>query len=76
MPIRFVPEVAHVPNETNGKSLTIKIKISSTVKKMYKVLVEGGTEAFSTIIKVHKTIMFDCNVREETAAARSLILTI
>ena len=46
MPIGFLHTVAHVPSEKNGKSLTVKIKISPTIKKTYKVLVEGGYEAF------------------------------
>ena len=57
VPIRFVPEMAHVPDKKNsGKSLTVKFKISSSVEKTYKVLIEGGTEAFITHIKVHKTL--------------------
>ena len=46
MPICFVPVITHVPHKKNGKPLTVKFKISSTVKKTYKVLVEGGTETF------------------------------
>ena len=42
---------------------------------MCKVLVEGGTETFINHTKVHKTIMADCNVKEEAVASRSLILT-
>ena len=57
------------------KSLTVKFKISLSVKKTYKVLVNGGTEAFINHIKVHKIIFPDCKVKEETVAAHSLILT-
>ena len=73
VPIRFVPE-----QETNndekitGKSLTVKFKMSSTVEKTYKVLSTGGTEAFINHIKVHKTILADCKVKEEAVVARSI----
>ena len=43
--IRVIPEVAHILDEKNGKSSTAKFKISSTVKKMHRVLVEGGAKA-------------------------------
>jgi hypothetical protein len=64
----------HVLDENNSKSLTVKFEITSTVKKTYKVLKEGGTEAFINHTKVHKTIMADCKVKEEGVAARSLVL--
>ena len=74
--IRFVPEVEHVPdNKKNGNSSTVKFKISSTVKKTYKVLVDGDTEAFINHIKVHKTMLADCKVKKEAVAACSLILS-
>jgi hypothetical protein len=73
VPIRFVPDKVHVPDEKSSKSSTVKFKISTTVEKTFKVLVEGGTEAFINHIKVHKTILADCKVKEQTAAARSLI---
>ena len=73
MLIQFVPQVGHVPDEKNGKSLTVKFR-SSTVKKTYTVLVEGGTEAFINHIKVHKTSMDVSKVTEEAVAARALIL--
>ena len=76
VPIRFVPEAEHVPDKKNsGKSSTVRFKISSVVKKTYKVLVDGGTEAFTNHIKVHKTILADCKVKEEAVAARSLLLS-
>ena len=54
VPIRFVPEVEHIPNkETNGKPSNVKFKVSSTVDTWYKILVTGGTEAFINHIKVH-----------------------
>ena len=31
VPIILVPEVAHAPDERNGKSLTVKFKMLSTV---------------------------------------------
>ena len=72
--IRFVPEVEHVPdNKKNGNSSTVKFKILSTVKKTYKVLVDGGTEAFINHIKVQKSLT-DCKANEEAVAARSLII--
>ena len=72
--IRFVPEVEHVPdNKKNGNSSTVKFKILSTVKKTYKVLVDGGTEAFINHIKIHNTLA-DCKVKEEVVVARSLII--
>ena len=74
MPIRVLPEVEHVPDEKNSKSLTVKFKISSIVKKMYRYLVEGGTEAFINHIKIHKTILADCKVKSEAVAARSILL--
>ena len=53
VPGRFVPEVEHIAKDkTTGKSLTVKFKISLTVKKMYKVLIDGGTETFINHIKV------------------------
>ena len=54
LPIQFVPEVAHIPDQKSGKSLTVKFKILHTFKKTYRVIVEGGTEAFINHIKVHK----------------------
>ena len=73
--IRFVTEVEHVPGEKkNGNSSTVKFKFSSTVKKMYEVLVDGGTEAFIKHIKIHKMMLAGCKVREEAVAARSLII--
>jgi hypothetical protein len=75
VPIRFVPEAEHVLDKNNsGKSSTIKFKISPSAKKMYKVLVEEGTKGFSNHIKVHKTILADCKVKEEAVVARSLPL--
>ena len=75
MPIRFVPEAEHVLDKNNsGKSSTIKFKISPSAKKMYKVLGEEGTKGFSNHIKVHKTILADCKVKEEAVVARSLPL--
>ena len=64
----------YVPGKNiNRTSSTGKFEISSTVKKTYKVLVYGGTETFITRIKIHKTILAGCKVKEETVAARSLI---
>jgi hypothetical protein len=74
VPIRFVPEAVHTPDEKSSKSSTVKFKISPTVEKTFKVLVEGGTEAFINHIKVHKTIMADCKVKDQAVAARTLIL--
>ena len=74
MLIRFVPEVEHIPNENKSKFLTVKFKISSTVEKMYKGLVEGGTEAFINHIKVHKKGLADCKVKEEAVTVSNLIL--
>ena len=54
VPIRFVPEAEQATDEKKtDKSSTVKFKISATVKKMYKVLTTGGTEAFINHIKVH-----------------------
>jgi hypothetical protein len=74
VPIRFVLEVAHVPDEKNGKSSTGKFKILSTIKKTWKVLVEGGTGVVIDNTKVRRTIMADGKVKEEEVAAPSLIL--
>ena len=41
---------------------------------MYNVLVEGDTWAFINHIKVHKSIVSNCQVKKEVVAARSLIL--
>jgi hypothetical protein len=71
VPIRFVPEAVHVPDEKSSRSSTVKFKISATVEKTFKVLIEGGTEAFINHIKVHKTIMADCKVKEQAVAARA-----
>ena len=66
VPIRFVPEAEHVPDKNNsGKSLNVKFNIFPFVKKTYKVLVDGGTDAFINHIKVHKTILAGCKVKEE-----------
>jgi hypothetical protein len=73
VPIRFVPEAVHVPDEKSSRSSTVKFKISTTVEKTFKVLIEGGTEAFINHIKVHKTIMADCKVQEQAVAARALL---
>ena len=55
VPVRFVPEAEHVPDKNNsGKSLTVKFKISPSVKKTYKVFVNGGTEAFINHIRFTK----------------------
>ena len=55
VPIRFVPEQepANDKNKTD-KSLTVKFKLPATVKKTYKVLSTGGTEAFVNHIKMQK----------------------
>ena len=75
MQIRCIPEVEHVPDKNNSKkSSTVNIKITPSVKKTYKVLVNGGTEAFTNHIQVHKTLLADCKVKEETIVAHSLIL--
>ena len=65
MPIHFVPEVIPPPNEKQEKSATVKFKVSSTTKKTYKVLLEGGTDAFINNFKVHKTILTDISVEAE-----------
>ena len=73
VPIRFVPEQEKEDYvKITGKSATVKFKISPTVEKTYKVLSTGGTEAFINHIKVHKTILADCKVKEEAVAARSI----
>jgi len=75
VPIRFVPEAEQAPDKKkNDKSLTVKFKISATVKKTYKVLTNGGTEAFINHIKAHKTISVDCKLKEEVVAARSILI--
>ena len=74
VPICFVPEVIPPPNEGQGKSATIKFKISPTVEKTYKVLLEGGTKAFINHIKVHKTILSDILVEAEAVVAHALIV--
>ena len=75
VPIRFVPEQEPTNDKKKtDKSLTVKFKISATVKKTYKVLSTGGTEAFINHIKVHKTTLADCKVKEEAVAARSNLL--
>ena len=75
VPIRFVPEQEPANDEKKtDKSSTVKFKISATVKKTYKVLSTGGTEAFINHSKVHKTILADCKVKEEAVAARSILL--
>ena len=75
VPFRFVPELeTTIDDKKTDKSSTVKFKISATVEKTYKVLSTGGTEAFINHIKVHKTIMADCKVKEETVAARSILL--
>jgi hypothetical protein len=50
------------------------LKISSTVDKTYKVLVEGSTLAFINHIKVHKTIMTNCKLKQQEVEARSLMI--
>ena len=72
MLIHFVPEVIPPPGEKSGKSATVKFKISSTVKKTYKVLLEGGTEAFIDHTKVHKMISAEISVEAEAVAAHLL----
>ena len=73
--MRCVPAAEHVPGKKNsGKSSTVKFKISSSVKKAYKVPVDGGTEAFINHIKVHKTILADCKMKEEAVVAHSFLL--
>ena len=47
----------------------------STVKKMYKVLVEGGTGVFTNHAKVRKMSIANCQRREEAVLARSLIIS-
>ena len=75
VPIRFVPEQEKEDDEKlTGKSATVKFKISPTVEKTYKVLSTGGTEAFINHIKMHKTILADCKVKEEAVAARSILI--
>ena len=75
MSIRFVPEAEHAPAKKNsGKSLTVKFEISPSVNKMYKVLIEGGIEAFINHINVHKIFLADCKVKEDVVAARSPLL--
>ena len=73
MPIRIVPEVVHVPDEKNEKALTVKFKVSPTDKTAYKVLVAGDIEAPLYNIRVHKTSMINCKMKEEVVAACSLI---
>ena len=73
VPIRFVPEVVKEPDKKGSKSTTVKFKISPTVEKTFKVLIEGGTEAFINHIRLHKTIIADCKVKERAVAARALI---
>ena len=74
VPIHFVPEVIPPPDEKQGKSATVKFKSSSIAKKMYKVLLEGGTEAFNNHIKVHKTILSDISVKAEAVATHALMV--
>ena len=42
----FVSGVVPPQHKKQGQLATIQFKISSTVKKTYKVLLEGGTKAF------------------------------
>ena len=44
------------------------------VKKTYMILVEGGTKAFITHIKVNKLIMSYCQMKEEAMTGGSLII--
>ena len=41
---------------------------------MYKVLLDGGAEAFINHVKIHKIMLADCKVKDEAVAARFLIL--
>ena len=73
--IRVVPKAEHVPGKKNsGKSSTVKFKILASVKKTYKVLIDGGTEAFINHIRVLKTMLVDCKVKVEAVTARSCLL--
>ena len=74
VPICFVPEVIPPPDEKSGKLATAKFKISPTVKKTYKVLLEGGSRALINYIKVHKTILSDILVEVKVVTARALML--
>ena len=73
MPVCFVSEVIPPPNEKQQQSATVKFKMSPTVKKTYKVLLKGGTEAFINHIKVHKSILSNISVEAEAVAAHALI---
>ena len=54
------------------QSLTVKFEISAPVKKTNKVLTTVGTEVFINNIKVHKTILADCKIKEEVVAVEEL----
>ena len=70
VPIHFVPAVISPPKNKQGQPATVKFKISSTLKKMYKVLLGGSTEAFVNHTKVRKTNLSDISVEAEVIAAR------
>ena len=72
VPICFVPEVIPPSMRSKG-NLTVKLKMSPTVEKSHKVLLEGGTEAFINHIKAHKKILFGYSVEAETVIAGTLI---